>query len=681
MKKTAILIISALLSSNGIKAQEKVSRTKTSYQLESYQADTHSSKTRFSNQSLQTESASNATLFWSEDFANGIPSGWTQNGSTPTAVWEYRGPNTNPSNSTGSRGAFAQGTGPILSNTASNGFVIFDSDYLDNGGSATTMGNGNAPSPHIGRLITDTIDLSTQTAVELAFTSYARQFFTNYFVSFSSDGGATWPDTIELFTEVDVNSGTPEDLKLSFNVSNYIGGSSNAMIQFIFAGNKPGNTNGTGYYFWQLDDIELRELPENELRFTDINGAPAQDISFNSDPAYGKYGIMNDDQIVPVVFDANIYNYGSATQTNVRLEVEILDGNGNVVTTVVSPSAASLNMLDSLDFNTLTTTAWTPNGPDDYSIVYKITSDSLTTSSTTVTDTVNFFVNENVYGLDWNASDNFFGTTSAVGDMIAAGVRYSLENEDSDSANSGLVFLDGVDVFLSLRCDSTADLEFQLFDTAGFQFNAGFPASANPIFTTTHNLSGVNLGQIVRFPFSTTDSVYNSNSQTWTIVDRPLAIPTGTYFIVINFFPNTTDGVIRIANSSRFFQPGEASIFQTGDGDWFGGFRDSETFEAPIIRLAVADAPAYNISITEEDRNEFAVYPNPTSGMGHIEFPIAGHYQVKLIDMLGAQHFETNVRVNNKEKQSFDFSSLKSGIYLLQIQGEETSKTIKLQIQ
>lgn len=226
------------------------------------------------------------------------------------------------------------------------------------------MGNGNAPSPHIGGLITDTIDLSTQTAVELAFTSYARQFFPNYFVSFSSDGGATWPDTIELFTEVDVNSGTPEDLKLSFNVSNYIGGSSNAMIQFIFAGNKPGNTNGTGYYFWQLDDIELRELPENELRFTDINGAPAQDISFNSD------------------------------------------------------------------------------------------------------------------------------------------------------------------------------------------------------------------------------------SQTWTTVDRPLAIPTGTYFIVINFFPNTTDGVKRIANSSRFFQPGEASIFQTGDGDWFGGFRDSETFEAPIIRLAVADAPA-----------------------------------------------------------------------------------------
>ncbi len=680
MRKTAILIATVLFTCPGLNAQVKSNRIPSNLKPEPFQADVHSQKTRNHNQVQKGESSS-STSFWSEDFANGIPSGWTQNGSTPTAVWEYRGPSTTPSNSTGSRGAFAQGTGPILSNSASNGFVIFDSDYLDNGGSATNMGNGNAPTPHVGRLMTDTIDLSGQTAVELAFTSYARQFFTNYFVCFSSDGGASWPDTIELFTEVAVNDGTPENLELSFNVSNYIGGSANAMIQFIFAGNKPGNTNGTGYYFWQLDDIELRSLPVNELRFTAIDGAPAQDVSFNSDPAYGKYGILNDDQIVPMVFDANIYNYGSATQTNVRLEVEVLDGNGTLLTTLVSPAAASLLMLDSLDFNTLTTNAWTPAGPDDYTLVYKITSDSLSASTTQVTDSVPFFVNENVYGLDWNQSDNFFGTTSAVGEMVAAGVRYSLENEDSDSSNSGLVFLDGVDVFLSLRCDSTADLEFQLFDTAGFQFNAGFPASANPIYTTTYSLSGVNLGQIVRFPFTTPDSIYDNGSQTWTPVERPVAVPTGTYFIVINFFPNATDGVIRIANSARFFQPGEASIFQTGDGDWFGGFLDSETFEAPFIRLVVADAPAYNISLGEADDKQFALYPNPTNGLGNIEFPAGGEYTIRVLDMVGLSHYKKTLRVNQKEKHSFDFSSFKPGIYLVQIEGEGLSKTVKLRIQ
>lgn len=679
MKRTAILI-GALVFSFGLQAQNQKHRTQQNFKPEPYRPDVASLKKQ-KNQHQSLSESTTATTFWSEDFSNGIPAGWSQNGSTATTLWEYRGPNTTPSTSTGSRGAFAQGTGVINSSTRNNGFVIFDSDYLDNGGSSTNMGGGTSPTPHVGKLTTDSIDLSTQTAVELSFTSYARQFFSNYYVVFSSDGGTTWTDTIELFEEVDVNASTDDDVIQSFNVSNYIGGSANAMMQFVFAGNKPGNTNGTGYYFWQLDDIELRALPEHEIRFTDIGNAPAQDISFNNDPAYSKYGVMNDDQIVPILFDANVYNYGSATQTNVRLEVEIFDGNDNLVTTVVSPAGASLNMLDSLDFNTLTTGTWTPSGPDSYNLVYKITSDTLSSTTTTTTDTVAFFVTEGVYGLDWNSSDNFFGTTSAVGDMIAAGARYSLENEDGDSAGSGLVFIDGVDVFLSLRCDTTADLEFQIFDTAGFVFNSGFPSGTNPLYTTTYNLSNVNLGGIVRFPFTTTDSVYDNSSQTWTEIEVPLSLPTGTYFVIINFFPNATDGVIRIANSTRYFQPIYSAVFQTGNGDWFGGFTGSQNFEAPIIRLAIADAPPFNVSLEEDDLNQFLVYPNPTKDLGYIQFERGGGYEVSIIDMVGALHHSSSFRVNENERRSLDLSSLKPGMYLVKIQGEGLSKTVKLQIQ
>ena len=90
------------------------------------------------------------TIIWSEDFSNGIPSTWlnygTANGtSDPDAKWEYRGPNTTPSNSVGSRGAYMSAQTPIASATASNGFVIFDSDYLDNGGIAGNFGNGPVP--------------------------------------------------------------------------------------------------------------------------------------------------------------------------------------------------------------------------------------------------------------------------------------------------------------------------------------------------------------------------------------------------------------------------------------------------------------------------------------------------------------------------------------------------------
>ena len=128
-----------------------------------------------------TESQSNVnsgpeTVVWSETFANVIPAGWstsgTANGTSNTnAVWVYRGPLTTPSNAIGSRGAYAGpvGTGqlPILSPTASNGFVIFDSDFLDNNGIANNFcGTGAlACTPHNSTLTTSSINLQQNSNV------------------------------------------------------------------------------------------------------------------------------------------------------------------------------------------------------------------------------------------------------------------------------------------------------------------------------------------------------------------------------------------------------------------------------------------------------------------------------------------------------------------------------------
>lgn len=677
MRKVAILFGAALISSGSIFAQSQPALAPMAIKPALFEPSEHQ-KFKSHNQVSNIESSA-TTVFWSENFVNGIPSSWSQNGTPSTATWEYRGPSTTPNNNTGSRGAFAQGTGVIQSQSPANGFVIFDSDYLDNGGNAANAGMGPAPTPHIGRLMTDTIDLSGESAVELSFYSYARQFFTNYYVTFSKDGGATWNDTIELFTEVDVNDATDQDVNLSFNVSNYIGGESQAMIQFVFAGNKPGNVNGTGYYFWQLDDIQLRSLPENEIRFTDIGNAPAQDVTFNNDPSYTKYGILNDDQLVDVSFDANVYNYGSVTQTNVKLEVEIYDDNGTLLTTLASSAGASLPMLDSLDFNTLNTGSWTAPGVGTYEVLYKITSDSLTVNNTTAIDTVTLRVRENSYSLDWGVIDNFFGTNTAAGDMVACGVRFALENEDSDSSGAGLVFIDGVDILMSNLTDSTADLVIEIYDTAGFEFNAGFPGGTSPIYSKAFTLNSNMIGGLITFPFTELDSMYNNGN--WTPIDVPISVPTGTYFVIVNFFPNAPDGVVRMANSAQYFQPIESAVFQTGDGDWFGGILNSDVFEAPFIRLNVADAPPYDVSIDESDINRFSVYPNPTNGAGSISFNQGGNYKLRLVDLVGKVHFEDEVSVNENEQRDFNFNDLKGGVYLLQIEGEGLNKTIKLRIQ
>ena len=632
--------------------------------------------------SVQADNGASTTV-WSEDFSNlgtgGLPTGWSQIGTPATAQWEYRGPNSTPDNTSGSRGAFSGiATGandPLFSTTTGNGFMIFDSDYLDNSGSSATMGMGTAPAPHTGRLFTDTIDLSTHPQVELAFETYARRFQCRWFVAFSTDGGVTYNDTLEFFSDatVPVNASTLNGEVGVANVSSIIGGQANVVMQFIFDGT-PGNANGNGYYYWMLDDIELRTPPANQMFFTTWNGAPEHDMIYNGDgAAYPKYGIMNTNQIVPVEFDANFINYGTQAQTNTTLEVEVWDitsGSPNLVTTLSAPGCPNLASGDTCNFNDLTTPTWTPPAQEaSYLLVYKAISDTITSATTTEADTFNFFVNDDLYSTDRNNIDNYVGTNSATSDIIAMGVMYSLENEDPLNAGSGLVYIDAVNIELSAVTDSTADIEIAFFDTtgAGFAYNGGFANNPTAAFRKSFTLNGSLIGGNAAFDLST-------NGQ-------PLALPASTYLMIVNFFPNATDGVIRIANDQSYDQPGFSTVMQLGDGNWFGGFT-SDVHEGTFIRLVMAEPDtSNNQSISESELAGFSVYPVPSNGTGYVEFDNGGDYTITIFDMIGKPIFTRNESVNANERIDFDIANYPAGVYLVNIKGEDTDKTVKITVE
>jgi len=523
------------------------------------------------------------TVIWSEDFANGIPSSWSQVGTPALAVWEYRGPSTVPNNTVGARGAFSGVNNnpptnvPLNSSSAANGFLIFDSGYLDNAGN-TSLGNGVAPSPHIGKLFTDTIDLSSDPNVTINFQSFARRFQAQFFVAFSIDGGLTYSDTIEVYPiiSVPVNGGTLNGINTSINVSNIIGGQSMVKMQFIFDGT-PGNANGNGYYHWMLDDLELVSTSSYSFAIAPSGFAPAQDIIYNNDVSYPKYGIISNNQLVPIQADMNIVNDGSATQNNVKLNVEVLDlANGQVVHTMQSISGCgTLLPGDTCDFVQTLTAQWTPPvAAANYALVYKAISDSMTLINAYVsTDTFYVSVSDTAYALHAGLIDNFVGTNSATNDIIAVGSLFNLNNEDPDSAGSNLVFIDGAYLNISALTDSTADLSFSIFDTAGFAFNNGFPAGTTPLYTKNFTLNSSLIGQNSFFDFS-------SNGQ-------PLSLGTGTYLLIVNFFPNATSGEVRLANQASPRQQGTSVVMQLGDGNWFGGFT-STALESPHITLNLA---------------------------------------------------------------------------------------------
>ncbi len=630
-------------------------------------------KPRFLREQAKPESQAQSVI-WSEDFSNGIPQDWTQNGTPSLALWEYRGPNTNPPDTVGSRGCWAGplqsgnlGT-PIASPSRSNGFMIFDSDFLHSNGDRATNGQGTVPAPHVGRLRTDTIDLSGEPGAEIAFYNYARRFQSAWYVAISTDGGATFPDTLSVFpdSEIPVNSSTATNAYYRANITSIVANQSEVVFEFVFDGTVS-NSNGSGRYYWMIDDIELLTPPRNLLTFTRATApgasgeAPAHDIIFNGDPSYPKYMHLASKQLVPITFDGNIYNYGTSTQTNVKLAVEVLDVNDNIVTTVNSPAVPSLAYNDTAYYTTLTTSPWTPAADGEYRVVYKAVSDSISQANTTAADTFNLSVGDQ-YSLDDKVADNYFGTNTGTNGMIAIGVLYNLENPDT----LGDVFIQGIEMQMSCLTDSTADLEFAIYDSAGFEFNTGFPSGASPIFTRVFSLDGSVPCNLVNFSFEDAQG-------------DPLQIPAGTYYVITNMFPNATDGVIRFANSANWSQPSYASVFQNQNGSWFSGFSNSTTFEAPHYRLIMADAP--NISLRENELAEYSVYPNPTSGKGTVEFPVAGSYQLELRDLRSALLWQHAATFNADEKLDLNLGHLPNGTYLLNIINDaKEQKTVKLNI-
>jgi hypothetical protein len=77
--------------------------------------------------------------------------------------------------------------------------------------------------------------------------------------------------------------------------------------------------------------------------------------------------------------------------------------------------------------------------------------------------------------------------------------------------------------------------------------------------------------------------------------------------------------------------------------------------------------------------NSFSVFPNPGTGLLHIDFPDADDYQVRIYNVLGAlvdsKEFLQTIGLVN-----MDVSNLQDGMYLIEIEsgmGRETIKYMK----
>jgi hypothetical protein len=611
------------------------------------------------------------TPVWSQDFANGIPTTWLNYGtaagsSDPDAKWEYRGTSTTPSNTVGSRGAYMSAQTPIASATASNGFVVFDSDFLDNAGVAGNFGNGIAAAPHLAELTTDMIDLSNYSVVDLLFTQYYRRFagaggsqaVPATYIDFSTDGGTTFPYSVTLNSGVAVNSSTATNDVVVVQAGAYVGGQDSVKVRFRFDGD---------YYFWCVDDISIVNTPPNRMAFTDWQGAPAQDIIYGpSASGSSKMGIMTAKQSRGVTFDCNAINSGTNTQTNVKLQMKIYNG-GSLVQTVNSSTVSSLAAGDTANYNDLNTysTAWTPTANGSYEVVYGLLSDSVSVYS----DTTMLYVNDSLMSMDFNSWDNSIGaSTNATqwGDGAQMCNRHDLVDDE---------MLFGARVFLSSLTMSGAILELAVYDSSAFLGNSGgwdankLVAYGQQVISAADTALG-----FVRFDFT--------DPTTGRGVD--LEVAKGAYFYNLTMYDNQAANYLAIRNDQTWAKTaGSGYMYLAALGSWYSGYSNSKSFNNLWIRgihcPASSAAACMGIGMDEQAMEQIVMSPNPASEFVNLNFGLAmGDYHVAIVDFTGKVMKNEVVRAD--ANVSIFIGDLTSGMYMVRVQKGDDVKTMKLSV-
>ena len=589
------------------------------------------------------------TPFWSEDFSNGIPSTWINS----TVPWEYRGPSTNPNMTVGSRGAYSgvnntpPTNSPINSPTAQNGFVIFDSDYYDNYGTAGSFGTGPYPSNpngHLGTLTTESIDLSNYSAVSLVFNSYYREYTGIAKVAFSIDGGLTFTNEMEVHPDIDVNDATTSDYEVMINLPSNIAGQPSVHIQFKYDGTVLYN-NYYGYYFWMIDDVRLIETPANLMYCQDemfggwwkgyqITGDLGCNYTFN--PMAQAIGN-------PYRLEGVVRNLGAIDQNNVTLHGEIADELGNVLFSDVSNSIIlSVAATDTLALNSY----YTPTNMGTHNVNIWASSDSIATTDTSVMSTI---VTDSVYGIDydWNSDGANLGTSAwRIGRTCGGQVGTTAYD----------VYADGQVTSISFHVGSQSVVGAQMTTEVyeGFGTNSIFLAESDP-----YTLTPQDIGNWVTVPLLSPLPVFKGTSYMAAV--RGFAHPTDTFMITVAV------------------NPASASYIQD-NGCNLNSANPAGTWYSATDKMAIRMNFGYVNNINERgDNSDFNIYPNPTNGLFMISTNNDEACTVSVSNVLGQEIIQINY--DGSSPLSIDLDNYDTGIYTVKLSypNKITTKSIVLQ--
>ncbi len=504
------------------------------------------------------------TTIWSYDFSSGIPSTWgnsgfynyagTGTGTIWSAPFEYRGPTTTPSSNNGSRGGYAGSQLPILSTTQSNGFVIFDSDYRNNGGLATDACQTSTCGLHYATLTTPSINLSGHSQVDLNFAQYYRRFRgTNNdwsngpaYIDFSVNNGVTWFGGLPINDHIGGNIATQRNNQVSVPIGAYVGGWPAVRIRFRFEGLS---------YFWMLDDIRLTTTPSQRISFFGKEGGLNPEVLLSFTQGQISNGGYPVGQARPLAVDANVWNSGSTTLSNVRLVALVIRPNGQK-DSLYSATVPTLVPNDSVHLGAVFPN-WVPTTGQIHKVVFVARTNSArwTYPDTLVID--NSSTNLASSFASRRPQKVTFSTisTSYMGDGVEVWTGFYVKQPDT-------VFNFGV--YLASFSRSGSQIEWALMDSTQFELEAQNVIASGSYFLTAQD-STARLAQI---PFC-----------------RSYLLPKGRYYVKVKLLKMTSNGYVGIFNDISNRQNSGSNWFRPGGSTRFTGYSNSIQFNTPKLTL------------------------------------------------------------------------------------------------
>lgn len=585
-----------------------------------------------------TSTMENRDVIWQEDFSDGL-TGWQNTEANGIAAWEYRGPSTDPNVEVGSRGSCALpgfGDDPIMSPTATNGFVIFDSNWWDNPSnpcSAENYGTGPAPAPHFATLTSPVIDLSAHPNVALVFNQYLKRFTGDMSVEVTPDG-ISW---YTVFFNPANPSTTNSDDQQYIQISAFAGGYSNVQIRFVFNG---------FYYFWQLDDICIVETYANDLALRNSTYGdfdlydPAHPTGFEF-MEYTRYP----ESMAPLLkFSSTCDNVGAQPQSDCRLHVDVqsLDG-ANTLHSGESDEGIILFAGASSEIRAGTFQMSGEAG--SYRILFEPNQNQSEEFEQNNRDTSIFFIDEVQY-----ARDALFTTAVYLGLPEYADTQYEIGNVFLVTADNQTCH--SISVAVGLGSSTPANIYGALYSIDISQsIDVNLLGTTQSVALTSDMFNG-----------------YADQILTNLVFDTPIEVESGTaYFVAVGSMEGIDNFVCAMAGNAYE----QTSFVRYFPADWFYVDR------LPMVRMNFGffDGTAEQV----DEVNEISVYPIPAENKVNINLSSFRNEMMILdvIDQGGSVVMTESLPRLSSDIYELDLSHLSAGIYQFIVRNDHRRATGK----